>query len=375
MPSFKPTAPWHAAPHTLAKIEIIQKYLYRWFSILGKSKRPGTRLVYIDGFAGPGEYSNSSESSPMAALTAARDALAAIGTGLSEKECCFLFVEKNKDLAEHLRSVVEKVELPPQIKWQIEEGTFEEKVGGILGKIKSEGQQLAPTFAFIDPFGVTGIPFSVVAEILSHPSCEVLVNLDSDGIGRLIHARSFEENRAHLDKLFGDNSWASELNPALPMQQLARQVLALYKRRLRTLSKVKYVYAFAMNTRKGQINYHLVFASQHPLGLEKMKEAMKAVDKSGSFSFSDDSDEQQMLLFDFNRPDDWALRMAASLAGPWRTFADFRDYALSETPFGNPKAMLRHLSLAERVEVEWHGLPPRRNTFPEEKIRRIRVKE
>jgi hypothetical protein len=32
----------------------------------------------------------------------------------------------------------------------------------------------APVFAFIDPFGATGMPFSQVRELLMRPSCEVL---------------------------------------------------------------------------------------------------------------------------------------------------------------------------------------------------------
>jgi hypothetical protein len=84
------------------------------------------------------------------------------------------------------------------------------------------------------------------------------------------------------------------------MPQLSAQILALYKKRLRCIAP--YVFAFAMNSREGQLNYHLVFASQHYLGLEKMKEAMKAVDQSGTYSFSDDPVGQELLVFDFDVP-------------------------------------------------------------------------
>jgi len=71
MPSFKPTDLWNADPHTLAKIEIVRRYLFLWFRILGTSSN---RLVYIDGFSGPGRYLNSDQSSPIAALTSAKAA-------------------------------------------------------------------------------------------------------------------------------------------------------------------------------------------------------------------------------------------------------------------------------------------------------------
>jgi three-Cys-motif partner protein len=293
---------------------------------------------------------------------------------LKSKECSFLFVEKRKEFAEHLRTLISKTTWPGQFKWEVEEGTFEEKVGGILDHIKQEHQQLAPTFAFVDPFGATGLPFKVVSDILSYRSCEVLVNLDSDGIGRLATAQNIEKNRAHLDAIFGDSTWSSELNPALPMRELTSQILALYKQRLLSLPNVKYVFAFAMNTREGQLNYHLVFASQHPRGLEKMKDAMKAVDQSGAYSFSDDRVGQELLPFDFDAPGVWAERMAKALSGKWHGYGEFRDYALNETPFVNPKSMLRHLFEQDRVEVQPMGSPPRRGSFPEEKIKAIRIK-
>lgn len=362
MPSFNPSGLWEAKPHTLAKIEIVRRYLFLWFSILGTNNK---RLVYIDGFAGPGRYSNSAQSSPIAALQAAKAAIEHSGAKLNDVEFSFLFVEKRKDFVENLRSVVSAGSWPANVKWDTETGSFEEKVGGVLEELRRHGQRLAPTFGFIDPFGATGLPFQVVAEILGYPSCEVLLNLDSDGIGRLITAQAFKKNQANLDSLFGNQSW-KELNPALPMRRLSAAVLALYKKRLRSLRHVRYVFAFAMNSKEGQINYHLVFASQHPLGLEKMKEAMKAVDKTGSYTFSDyDSGQEQ--LFDFDAPAEWAAKMQAALGGAWRPYAAYRDYALNETPFINPKAMLENLKEAGKVQVSWRGDPAKRG-FPEEKI-------
>lgn len=47
---------WTAKPHTLAKIEIVGGYAYRWAKIVGSSFP--SIITYIDGFAGPGEYKN-----------------------------------------------------------------------------------------------------------------------------------------------------------------------------------------------------------------------------------------------------------------------------------------------------------------------------
>jgi hypothetical protein len=243
-----------------------------------------------------------------------------------------------------------------------------------LNDTRSKGEQLAPTFAFIDPFGATGLPFSVIQEILSHPSCEVLLNLDSDGVARLFEASDFSKNEAHLDSLFGGGSWRSALRPGAGIRELSSQILTLYKQRLRSIPGVRYVFAFAMHDAHGKLSYHLVFASQHPLGLEKMKEAMESVDKSGLYTFSDATAGQPELSFDFKQPAESARRMQAALGGTPRPYSEFNDYALNETPFRNPKSMLEYLKQQGVVEVRWQG-PPARRGFPEEKIASILVRQ
>jgi three-Cys-motif partner protein len=371
MPSFKPKKIWEAPPHTLAKLEIIGRYLYLWFAIIGSNPN-NRRLVYIDGFAGPGCYTNTEKSSPLVALQAAKGALDKFPEKLSKTEFCFLFVEKNQNFAENLNQTILATPWPAQFKWKVENGSFEDKVGGILKDFQRENRQLAPTFAFIDPFGATGLPFEIIKKILQHSTCEVLLNLDSDGVGRLVTAQTIEKNQAHLDLLFGDSSWRTALNPNLPMQQLSAQILTLYKERLRSI--VPYVFAFAMNSRESQLNYHLVFAGQHYLGLEKMKEAMKAVDQTGAYSFSDDTVGQELMVFDFDAPAVWAEKMRCKLGGKWRPYSDFRNFSLTETPFVNPKAMLRHLEDKQLVEIE--SDPSRKKgSFPEEKIKRILLQQ
>jgi hypothetical protein len=142
--------------------------------------------------------------------------------------------------------------------------------------------------------------------------------------------------------MFGGDCWQRELDPNAPMQVLSSQILTLYKKRLRTIPKVRYVFAFFMGDRYGRLSYHLVFASQHAKGLEKMKEAMRSVDKSGSYSFSDAIVGQPMLPFNFDDPAPFVTKMRRSLAGQWRGYQQFHDFALNETPFLNPKKMLEH---------------------------------
>ncbi len=56
---------WEYEPHTQAKHDILTYYLKAWFPV--QATRP-QRLLYIDGFAGPGEYAKGELGSPFLVL-------------------------------------------------------------------------------------------------------------------------------------------------------------------------------------------------------------------------------------------------------------------------------------------------------------------
>ena len=81
---------WDLEPHTAKKHEILRRYFQAWFPILAKFN---ARLLYIDAFAGPGEYSKGEDGSPLVILKAARDHVLKI---TSELACLFIgFVRRN----------------------------------------------------------------------------------------------------------------------------------------------------------------------------------------------------------------------------------------------------------------------------------------
>jgi hypothetical protein len=56
---------WKLDPHTVAKHEILRRYLQRWFPILESSH---SKVIYIDGFCGPGRYEDGEQGSPLVVL-------------------------------------------------------------------------------------------------------------------------------------------------------------------------------------------------------------------------------------------------------------------------------------------------------------------
>lgn len=350
---------WPADPHTLAKIAILKGYLKAYFPILGTTK-PGQNILLVDGFAGPGEYSNASEGSPVAALSTATAAVSSSGSAWIAGDVLCAFIEPDKDRCQHLRERVKKVATHPKVRTLVLEKAFVDGIAHLKQSMPRPFTTADPLFVFMDPFGATGVPFATVASILSTPCSEVLINLDSDGITRNFPApglKDFARREALLTSVFGDESWQTAITSANFKTQ-CQQVLELYKKKLRSIRAVEYVFSFEMRGSGDTLNYHLVFASQNPLGLKKMKEAMKSIDKTGGYSFSD-GHVNQARLFRFDHPEDFAPELHRHFVGQEVPYADVTWFTLNETPFIEPIQMLK--VLLDRGQIEVTRIDPKRN--------------
>lgn len=268
---------WPLDQHTKAKHDILKEYLNAWYPILNSTNK---RIVYIDGFAGPGEYEGGEAGSPIIALRTAKNHSFNL-----KSEIIFWFIEEDKDRCNHLKSILEKEEIPKNFTTHVECGSFDERLTSTLEDIEKQGKYLAPTFAFIDPFGISDTPFSVVEKILKNKKCEVFINFMSGFLNRF---KDLDMNEEHINNLFGTAAWQTEST------RTEEGFVEYYQQILGTTAK--YVRSFAMKNENNQIIYRLIFGTNSYEGLKKMKAAMWNVDKTGSFTFSDRTDPNQVLL-------------------------------------------------------------------------------
>jgi three-Cys-motif partner protein len=357
---------WNAPPHTLAKISILQAYLARWFEIFGRSMSR-QNLWYIDGFAGPGEYTNSPTGSPVAAITSASKAQQSVGGKWKAGAIHCVFIDDDPERFNHLKNKVGATVNNQKIHTHFFNSTFVDGLSALRKQAHNPFSPPSPLFAFIDPFGATGVPFADIKDLLSRESSEVLINFDSDGIGRIFRAEEAANHEEILNGIFGDESWKTELAKHRISHELYRGVLALYKQKLRALPNVGYVFAFEMRSAKNTIDYHLVFASQHPLGLEKMKEAMRTIAKNGDYCFSD-AHLGQVSMFRFDEPSAYSQQLLEQFCGRIVKYQEINDYALNETPFTNSKSMLRDLEEKGMIQVRSSDPKRRKGTFNEDKL-------
>ncbi|OGF44456.1 MAG: hypothetical protein A2452_06165 [Candidatus Firestonebacteria bacterium RIFOXYC2_FULL_39_67] len=172
-------------------------------------------------------------------------------------------------------------------------------MGSILENLEKQGRLLAPSFVFIDPFGFTGIPMSLIKNIVTNKRCEVFINFMIEELNRFL---VLPQNEAAITETFGSDDWKKFKD--VPNRE--SMLIAHYRDQLEKYAGIKYVRTFTIVNRHNKSDYYLVFGTNSETGLSKMKDAMWKVDPSGSFRFSDATyNSSQPLLFedipDFNR--------------------------------------------------------------------------
>lgn len=279
---------WKAQPHTLAKIQIVKEYLKAWFPIIG---RHTARVIYIDGFCGPGQYFEGEKGSPIAAIETALN-----HPHLENTELVFLFIDKDKNRIESLELILQSYPLPENFKIKCVPGNFKGTLQDILSDLENREQQLAPAFLFVDPFGIKEVSYDLIRQFMSHKKCEVLVNFMIESINRFMVTPEFQP---YLDELFGTDIWRNYYDHPNRIDGL----IALYESQLMKIAK--YIWSFEMKDIRNKTKYILFFGTNHILGLEKMKDAMWKLCPTGDYIFSDRS-HGQMTLFDAYNPESLA---------------------------------------------------------------------
>ncbi len=348
-------------PHTKGKHIILRSYLDAWLPIMSHGARyhsaVGTgRLVLVDGFAGPGRYSTGEDGSPLIMLKAFLDHTQ---RELITADLIYLFIEERADRIDHLREEIARLNLPDQVRVLCEQGRFEDVFTGLLDDIESRGAQLAPTFAFIDPFGYTGNPMDLAGRFLAFQRCEALVYMPLPFVNRFV-GRAGQEQA--LTALFGDERWREAL--AFAGAERVQFLHELFQKQLGFGSSERHVRSFEIPTEKGN-GYRLYFTTASDKGLEKMKEAMWRADRLGGERYQDTTGE--LVLFE-PEPDTNPLLRALKTNFADRTFSieEAERFTLLDTAY-LPSAHLkkRTLAPAERGDrIEALSPRKRRATYP-----------
>ena len=279
------TTIWNLDKHTLGKHLVLRYYMDAWLPIMRMSNG---RVLFIDAFAGPGEYSKGEEGSPVIAFRSLIDHSA---KNFMTGEISYFFIEKESARYEYLKKVLNDLEpeLPENCNYRVFNSTFDETLTRVLDSIDEQKRKLAPSFVMIDPFGVSGTPMRIIGRILSNPKSEVYVSFMYREINRFSDHPNFEP---HLDELFGCPDWRRGVEIA-DTEERKRFFYDLYRSQLKAAG-AKYVLQFELYENR-ELVYAIFFGTQSLDGCNKMKQAIWKVAPFGDFKFRGSQAEQMTL--------------------------------------------------------------------------------
>jgi len=273
---------WDIELHTQAKHKILKNYLGAWFGILSKEYQ---RIVYLDGFCGPGRYTGGEDGSPIIAL----DQAIFHANKNSGTEFVLLFFDEDERRIDHLKSEIQTKQIPSNVCVSPYHEEFAHQADRLY--FQQNGLKFAPTFAFIDPFGFSGIPLDIIVRFLHNKSTEVFINIMADSINRFINHPNASVPQ-HIIDTFGTSQVVDIIKKAGDRFAALRD---LYQSQLS--KHAKFVRYFEMCDENNRTIYYLFFASNNALGHKKMKESFWKVDTFSGYKFSDKTNPDQLVLF------------------------------------------------------------------------------
>jgi len=360
---------WPLEPHTKAKHEILRYYLGAWFPILASVY---LRLLYVDGFAGPGEYKGGEDGSPIIALKVARDHALKHKLTRSGMDLVFLFIEKDEERYQNLQRKISelKPQLPAAFRIETYHTSFDEVFGVVLSKIEEQNARLAPSFVFIDPFGPTGFPMSLIGHLAQQRRSEVLITFNYQSLNQWF--LQDPDKHKYLDELYGSNVWRQALDIAEPDHKES-YLMQTYHKALESLGwKGR---PFRMVNKQNQTQYYLFFATSHPAGMLAMKRAMWNASPTEEFQYFDSIDPQQQRLFDKELYDEEYSKGLADQIYQSHRGQRVSKRKLEQTDLAwHSICVERHLTRALQI-LEYEYTPPRITNIelPHGRIRRKRT--
>lgn len=344
------TVLWDRDPHTGAKHDLWRHYLSAWLPILLPKFR---RVIYAEGFAGPGTYNGGQPGSPKIAIQVVGSHRIQFNGQLKMD---LLFVEehggRHARLGQELESAINDIGgLPHGVTIHPpEKADCAQALPAMLDRIGAWG---SPMLVILDSFGGPDVPFELLIKIATSRAGEAIVTFGPTFLTRF---GSVTEHADKGDAAFGDRDWREVVNrPA----DAKRAFLVEEYRRSMGKAGFSYVLGFEMVDEGGN-ELWLMFGTNDKLGLEKMKDAMWKVDPAYGIRYRDPHDPDQLSLDITDTPDAAPLRsmLLAHLNGASATLDQLRDYALTQTVYRPQQVWSAVHELLKKCQVVRNGTGP-----------------
>ncbi len=246
---------WPSEARTVIKHQAYRRYLNCWMPKVLQTFDAG---VVIDGFAGPGVYTDGRVGSTrvIANTFLEHSARAAF------RDLHILALEERTDRRDHLEEQMRQVSTHPRLHVDVQPaGSFQNHVDDLASAAVGAAGPRAPVLWIIDPFGYD-LPLDVVGRVLSKPRSEVIITFMLDELARLgggQRATSFQHwfgDDTSWQAAFDHDDWAARKHALVTAyESLLEQRFGVHVR------------SFGIATRGETPRYVLTFATHHIAGL------------------------------------------------------------------------------------------------------------
>lgn len=243
--------------HTMVKSQIVFEYFQAWASILA---RRGQRLMYLDLFAGRGEYDNGELS------TALRIVKFVNSDKLLQKQLLIVLNDKSKTHCDNINTIISKHALCKNLHFDPVVTNFE--VNAITPDLVDKIKNL-PTFCFIDPYGFKGLTHRLVESVIKDWGCECMIFFNTSDINRNLNV---DQSQEHLLNVFGKEIYDDLINRVTKYQGKREELILTCYKNSCIAAGAKHFLKFEINCPSKR--FHLIYLTKNDLGFNKMKKVM-----------------------------------------------------------------------------------------------------
>ena len=285
------------------KAEIITKYFASRAKII--SGTGATKMVYVDLYAGRGRYDDGAESTPLMVLRRA------IEDPVVRKSLATIFNDKVH--ADALRAEIKA--LPGVETLQYAPSVYNSEVGAATPEV-FEKIKMAPSLAFLDPWGYKGLSRELIRSLLKDWGCEVMFFFNYNRVNMDITNATVAK---HMEALFGAGRLATLQATLVGLSGDARElaIMAALAEMVREVGgQFTLPFRFVKDGAE-RTSHYLIFVTKHFLGYKIMRDVMakagwRAADGVAAFEYNS---EPPLFLADGRSIEALAESLTVDLAG------------------------------------------------------------
>ncbi len=338
-----------SSEQSIVKTSIVSKYFWVWAKII--MKHSGSRIAYIDLFAGPGRYKDGTVSTPLRILETA------IADDDMRNRLVTVFNDRNSNNAQALENAIS--ELPGIDSLRYPPMVMNKEVGTEIVE-SFEATRLVPTLFFVDPWGYKGLSLRLVNSVLKDWGCDCIFFFNYNRINMGLNNDLVRE---HMIALFGERRAAALRKELERLNSRERESLVVEEltSALQAMG-AGFVLPFCFKNDSGsRTSHHLVFVTKNFTAYDVMKDIMAKESSSApqgvaSFQYCP-AERQQGLLFELSRPlDDLQAMLEAEFRGQALTVEDVYRLHSVGRPYTkkNYKQILMRMEAVGLIDVPKH---------------------